>query len=330
MWGCWLLALVLVPAGIMMGEVACSLGDFIDFLGGNVRDPLLNAVLHYRWPRVAGAFCAGAILALCGLVMQAMVRNPLADPYLLGISGGSGLMVNLVLLGGGTLLAGTTYPGIVASVLGASLGLLMIMILGRSSGLGANGLLIAGIAAGSMFTCLNGIVIYLLAGSDHLRKVMFWTFGSLQMLQPAFLPWLIAAAILILIWTWWAAPRLDALLPGDEYAISCGVRPQTLRLQAAIVVSIATGICISFCGPIGFVGMVLPHTIRNFTGAAHRPLAMVLFPFSGAYLVLCDILARNIAKPLDIPVGMVTSMVGVPLFLYLVWKQRNQGSLSGT
>jgi iron complex transport system permease protein len=264
----------------------------------------------------------GANLVLGGYFMQALVRNPLADPYIMGVTAGAGLGVNVLALGLVPLAALTvlSYPAFAG--LGALLSLLLVLGLGfRSLMEDSARLLIAGVAVSALLSALTGVLIYLLADDDQLRQVVFWAFGSFARATQESV-W-VSGALLVtgLAFAWVYAPRLDVLQLGDMQALALGLDTTRARLLVLAATSIVVGGNIAFTGPVGFVGIIIPHVCRNLYGGLHRPNLIPAALMGGGYLALCDSLSRLLLPPAGLPVGIVTSLFGVPFFLYLLFSR---------
>lgn len=313
----WLLLPIWVLAlGILLGSQSAS-WLFANELGQTV-------LWEIRLPRVLLAFVIGAMLALAGVLIQGMVRNPLADPGLIGVSGGAtvGVALLLLLMSAGFTLSAWMLP--VAAVLGALLALMLVLRIGAVSATDSmTYLILAGIAVSTLSGALLGLFSYL-ASDSALRQLSFWSLGSLS---AASWPWLYSCAAMLLVLTlfWWRkTSALDALLLGDVEARSLGVNVRSLKRQVVLCTAALVGLAVAVCGIIGFIGLVCPHLARLLTGATHRrvlPLAMLL---GGMLLVLADALARSLIAPAEIPVGMLTALVGGPVFISLLVRERGR------
>ena len=309
-----------------------------------------------RFPRVIAAFIAGAGLAISGMVFQAMFRNPLATPFTLGVSSGAAfgaavyfwLSSALVLSSGvaGGLLSGQLmrFLGSTGSLGAAlaggllSMGLVYLITSSRSSLQGSGGgfstpvMLLAGVIINFFFSSLVMFIQYLSKSSDSLR-IMHWLMGSLTGLEIPRLPelaFIVLAGGLII---WRLSPEIDLLTAGEELAASRGVRVKRTKLTLFFVASIIVGAVVSVTGPIGFVGMMIPHCCRLWLGpaigCAHRMLLPAVFFAGGCFLTLCDLLARVVLSPAELPIGIITALLGAPFFLWILFRS-GQNNSAGT
>lgn len=310
------LALLLLAAtACLVAAIAC--GSSGCFSGTS------DVVLGLRLPRALSAFAVGGLLALAGALMQILLRNPLADPYILGVSGGAatGAMIALLLAPAAWVVASTH--------LGALLGAIASVVL--LFGLAGSALLRADGASAGARTLLTGVMIAAgfgacmtlilsVASDGRLRGMIFWLMGDLEndvLYGPASVVLLSA-----LIWSIRNAPRLNVLARGDETASMLGIAVRRLRLQTLLVASIATGGAVATAGTIGFVGLVVPHALRLVWGNDQRLLLPASVLCGGGVLLLADLLARMVVAPVQLPVGVITALIGVPVFLWLLKTHR--------
>lgn len=324
----WILPLVLLLAlpllvvlGMETGMKDMGLGETLDlFFNGDglQREILVDLIL----PRVVMALLSGAILTLGGFLMQALVKNPLADPYIMGLSAGAGFGVNLKLLGIIGIGAGAYVLPFFAFV-GALLSLVLLLALGyRAMYQDSARLLIAGVAVSSLFMALTGLLIYVFSENDTLHQVIFWSFGSFAASH-----WedvYVVAVLLALLWAFTYAwgNRLDLLVMGDRQAGSLGMQVPRAKLMILGVTALCVGGSIAYTGPIGFVGMMIPHFSRGVFGLKHRHNILFGSLLGGTFLLACDVLSQWIYPPVGLPIGVITALLGVPFFLYLLFGSR--------
>ena len=280
-------------------------------------DPLMQTIVwELRLPRALAAFGTGIVLALAGVLMQALLRNPLADPYVLGVSGGAAVGAL------GLMLVGAT--GLVVDV-GAAMGAFGAMLLVFAVAHGTGGwtttrLLLTGVvvAAGC-----GAIVSLLLSLSDdlRLRGMLFWLLGDFGYVQTPW--WLLALAIAAIPACLLAARPLDALARGELQARLLGVPVRGLRIAIYVAASLLTAAAVTTAGSIGFVGLVTPHMVRLVVGSSHRAVIPAAALAGGTLLVVADLAARTIVAPRILPVGALTALIGVPLFLFLMRRNPN-------
>ncbi len=281
--------------------------------------PVDAIVWQVRLPRVLLGALVGAGLAICGVALQAMVRNVLADPYLLGVnSGASSGAAAAILFGVG---AGWVDHALqVTAFLGALAASLLVFLVARSGGrVTSVRLLLAGVAVGYALYALTSFLIFASGSAEGARSVMFWLLGSLA-LATWDLPLAVVAAVVLgataLLTVW--GRRLDALAVGDETAHTLGVRPDRFRLVLLVVVALCVGVVVSAAGSIGFVGLVVPHLARRAVGGAHVRVVVVAALMGAILLIWADVLARTLFAPQEIPIGIITSLVGAPFLLVLI------------
>jgi iron complex transport system permease protein len=307
------LVTVLIGAVVLNLAVGAS-GVRLDLVAALLAGDEVVATL--RAPRVLLAALTGAELALAGVAMQAVLRNDLAEPYLLGVSGGASAAAVASLA-----LAPGLPPGPAAAAGAAVATALVRALAGRAAD--ATRLVLTGVAVGSVLASATGLVLVLAPAERVLRSAIFWLFGGFgtPTARAALLPAL--ALALAAGWMGARAQRLDRLVLGDDVAASLGVdvrRTRTLALMAAVGL---TATAVAAAGLIGFVGLIAPHAARRLAGARHRPLVLIA-PLLGAVLVLLsDAVARTAFSPREVPVGLLTAAVGGPFFLYLLARRRS-------
>lgn len=280
-----------------------------------VQDQIVWAV---RLPRVLLAFFVGAGLAVAGATLQAVVRNPLADPYVLGVSSGASAAALALLTTGSVAAAGGATALSAAAFGGGLLTLVLVLALGRRHGrVDPHRLLLTGVALGYLFQAVTGY-LQLRQGGAQLSAVLFWLLGTVSGAQ-----WdsLVLPAVLVVSATLWLVARartLDALVLGDEVASSLGLRVGRLRLQLLVVTALLTAAVVAVAGGVGFVGLIAPHAVRLLVGSGHRVLLPLSALAGGTFLVLADLVGRTAARPVELPLTVVTAVAGVPFFLVLL------------
>ena len=314
---------VVAVAAMMIGPVSIAptqvIGIVVDHLSG-VRSGDWSAsadqiVWGTRAPRVAMGIIAGAVLAAGGAVLQALVRNGLADPYLLGINSGASTGVALVVLviGGGALLfSGAALAGAIGAVL------LVVALAGTASRRGPIRLVLAGLAVGYALNAATSFLVFWSDSPEAARSVLFWLLGSLGSVQPVALAAAAVSAGLGLVTLVVIAPFIDALASGDDSARSAGIDPERARLALMVGVSAMVGVIVAAVGGVGFIGLVVPHLARRLVGGRHRAVLPVSALLGAVLLVVADTVARTVFAPQEIPVGVVTGVLGAPFLLVLL------------
>jgi len=317
----WALFPFIIGGALMTGSADIQAGDWLDWCRGLIgSDSTKGMIMQLRFLRLCTAFGAGAVLSLCGLYMQAMVRNPLADPYLLGASSGAGFGVVLITTG---LIPFALFQSVLFVPLIAFAGSLLSLIIVLGIGYMRKDnetyrLLISGIAVSSFFTALTGLIIYRFSDNDNLRTLLFWTLGSFNR-STVESAWMGMSALgLAFLFGWIRSRQLDVLILGEEQAGSLGLNTRKFRIEILLVCALSAGIVSAFSGPVGFVGLMIPHFSRGWLGASHRRNILVIPCLGGLYLVTCDWLGRFLLPPAGLPIGIITALLGIPFFLFLL------------
>lgn len=327
--GLTLLMLAVALLSVSLGAIRIPPERVLAVLTGGGADPALArdalVVLNIRLPRTLLGLMIGAGLAVSGALMQGLFRNPLADPALVGVSSGAGFAAACIIVLGDRLLAYAGLPGplpYLALPAGAFLGglsatLILYALATRSGRTAVATMLLAGIALGALSGALTGLLTY--ASDDRqLRDLTFWSLGSLSgatwgkvaASAPLILPVLVAVPFL--------GRGLNALVLGEAEAFHLGIPVERLKRACIFLVAVAVGASVAGAGVIGFVGLVVPHALRLAIGPEHRLLLPASALLGGAFLVLADVVARLVAAPAELPIGIVTALVGAPVFLWLL------------
>ncbi|WP_432176276.1 FecCD family ABC transporter permease [Streptomyces sp. Tue6028] len=321
-----LLLLVSLVGGVGLGAAGIGWGEVFRFLwagatGGTVRAEdaaPYTIVWEIRLPRVLLGAVVGAGLATVGVAVQAMVRNALADPFVLGISSGAAVGANAVILLGA--FAGLGVWALSASAFGSALAAMaLVYAVARSPhGLTPLRLILTGTALAYGFEAVTTVMVFGAARGEAAWSAMMWLLGSLGGATWARIP--LAAVTVAAGWAWLRlrAEALNALAMGDETSAALGVRPARLRRELFLVTAAVTGTVVAVSGAVGFVGLMVPHLARMAVGADHRRVLAVA-PLAGAVLLVwADVLSRLLLAPAELPVGVITAVVGVPAFLLLM------------
>ncbi|WP_424986094.1 FecCD family ABC transporter permease [Microbulbifer sp. S227A] len=317
-----------ILAGVMIGETPLSpgmvLAVFANHLweAGHVVDPIDAGIIwSYRLPRTLVAAACGAGLALSGVVLQSLVRNALADPYLLGVSAGAGtgaVAVSILGLGGGLIGMSAGAFG------GATLAFLLVSALARAAGGGSAHLILAGIAGSQLFNALTSFFIAKSANAEQARGIMFWLLGNLSGVRWPDVSLALPAAAIGLLACFWFARAMDAFSFGTASAASLGIAVR--RVQAVLIgaTTLMTATMVSIVGSIGFVGLVVPHAMRFIVGPRHGRLVPASALAGAVFLIAADVTSRILIPGQVVPIGVVTALVGAPGFALILLHNRRR------
>lgn len=309
--------LVSILLGLTIGSSGRTIDAWAVLLGQGERDVTLDVIIwQLRWPRVVLAATVGATLSLGGLVFQALLRNPLAEPYILGISGGSAVGAILGILAGFSLFPGLTLSAFVGSLMVLSL---VLLLSHRREG-HSDSLLLAGVMVNAF---CGAIIMFLISVSQtvQMQKIIFWLMGDLSAVGADSLPLLLGVLPCFLVIFLLAQP-LNLLLTGRESASAMGVNVPAVTLILLLTASLMVSLTVCHSGLIGFVGLTIPHILRLALGSDHRILIPSCILTGASYLILCDLLARSVPSQGEMSVGIVTALIGAPLFIGLLWRSR--------
>jgi iron complex transport system permease protein len=273
-----------------------------------------------RLPRVSASFLAGAGLGLCGMAFQSMFRNPLATPFTLGVSSGASLGAALYIRLGLALEIAHLPGSTIAAFLGAVITTMLIYGLTRiKGGFSTTMLLLAGVAMHFFFTGIIFLTQYI---SDFTQsyRIVRWLMGGLEVVGFKTVMDLLPVVMIGSLVIYYLTNELNLMMIGEEEAISRGVNVRSIKRLLFFATSLMVGAIVAITGPIGFVGMMAPHICRLLIGANHRFLTPATFLFGGVFLTLCDLLARTVIAPAELPVGVITSLLGGPFFIWLLLK----------
>nr|WP_241986840.1 putative F420-0 ABC transporter permease subunit [Cryobacterium fucosi] len=311
-------AVAIGPADVGLPAVIASVGGHLGLPGLADVPPLADSIVwQLRLPRVLTAAAVGAGLALSGAVMQSVTRNPLADPYLLGLSSGASLGAVCV------VILGVAFALPAAAFLGALTALVATLSIARVGGTITPGrAVLSGLAIAQLGAAGTSFVIFWSAKGDSYREILNWLLGSLA--GSSWTSVLISGGALVVVGTGivLAATRLDAFAFGDTAAASLGINVNATRWVLLGAVALLTGAMVAVSGAIGFVGLILPHLVRGLSGPGHRRLLPLTVVFGALFLVVADTLARTVFDPRELPVGIITALIGVPVFIALIKSRR--------
>ncbi|TFF13472.1 iron ABC transporter permease [Pseudomonas sp. BCA14] len=324
-----ILLLLAILAGVAIGETAIEPQVVLQVLAnklwaaGYVLDPIDEGVVwNYRLTRALVAAACGAGLATCGVILQSLLRNPLADPYLLGISAGAStgaVLVALIGVGGGLIsLSAGAFVGAMAAFA-------LVILLARASGsaTGTGQIILAGIAGSQLFNALTAFLITKSASSEQARGILFWLLGNLSGVRWPSVWLAVPVAVLGLAVCLWHRRALDAFTFGTDSAASLGIPVRRVQFVLVGCAALVTAVMVSIVGSIGFVGLVIPHAVRLLLGTGHSRLLPASALGGALFLIAADVLSRTLIKGQVIPVGVVTALVGAPVFALILIGRRN-------
>jgi len=311
-----LILLSVIAAGSLVlalgsGSGQAGLADLLRLSGDAVDPATRDVLLKLRLPRALAAFGTGASLALAGVMMQVLLRNPLADPYILGSSGGAAVAALAAMLAGGgaVLIDASAFAGALGSTL-------LVFFIARSDGSWTPGrLLLTGVVIAAGWGAVISLILAM-APAANLRGILFWLMGDFSFAGNP-LPSLVAAGAALGI-SFVLARSLNVLATGDQQAALLGLRVRPVRISIYLLSALLTAVAVTTAGTVGFVGLVIPHLIRLVSGMDHRSLLPGAALAGGSLLVIADTVARTIVAPRQLPVGAITAVIGVPIFLFLL------------
>ena len=318
------------PAAITAGDIINILLDRLGFTDSSVSEQTRLIVESIRLPRTLLGVLVGAALSIAGASMQGLFRNPLADPGIIGVSGGAALGAGIAIVLGSLLLSGVSssllqnYSVSIFAFAGGAFATWLVYKIGTTDhGTSVVTMLLAGVAINALAGAGMGILNYL-ADDAMLRNMTFWQMGSIggaTWEQVLICVTLLAPVVLILLRH---GHILNAMLLGESEARHLGINVQKVKLRLIILTAMAVGVAVSVAGIIGFVGLVVPHLIRIMVGPDHRVLLPASAMLGASLLLFADMVARTIVAPAELPIGIVTALMGAPFFMSLLWQQRKR------
>ena len=324
LWRIVSISMILIVALVVAALLGLSIGptgSVVQTVKTLFSQESVNSMYHtivwqIRFPRVLLAALVGATLSLGGLVFQALLRNPLAEPYILGISGGSAIGAIV-----GILLGLSRFPGVSLTAFAgslATLGIILVMTTGQSI-LKKESLLLSGVMVNAF---CSAVILFLIsiAQDSRLHNILFWLMGDLSVANMHQIPILAAMLFPCFLLIFWLSHSMNLLLMGKELALTMGVNIKLVTLALMITASFMVSVTVSYCGLLGFIGLVMPHLLRLLWGSDHRVLVPACLFGGGSFLVVCDLLARTLPQQGEMPPGVITALIGAPLFIYLLKK----------
>jgi iron complex transport system permease protein len=324
-WFIWVVVLsgLLLVVGVVslcIGTTAIPLKKILPLIF-EIREGVEYSILvDIRLPRILLGFAVGGGLSLAGVLLQSMFRNPLVEPYTLGISGGAalGVCINIV-LGFKSGIGDFSMP--LSGFIGAIIVIMVVYFLSARKGiLKIHGLLLTGVMIS--FVASSFIMLMMaISRAEDLQGIIFWIMGSLEEPKWSLIKLAIGVSLLGLVMSYFLSVRLNALALGEEEARHLGINTETTKRFLFIIASLITGCCVAVTGIIGFVGLAVPHFVRMFVGQDHRILLISSFLSGAIFLIISDTIARTIIQPLELPVGVVTGIIGGIIFVYALTKR---------
>jgi iron complex transport system permease protein len=294
------------------------------FIGGEKSGVVFNIIFNIRLPRIIFAYFVGFALALVGTIFQALLRNDLATPYTLGVSSGGTFGAVLAIKSGLLLNVFGFTASPIFSIAGSLFTIFIIYSIARSkSGISTLTLILTGVTINLFFSALILFVHYL-ADFTETHQMLRWLMGGLQITDWNYSIILFLLSFIVFIYFYIHANAFNIMSAGHEIALSKGVDVFRLHKISFILASILVGVVVAFAGPIGFIGLIIPHLIRLLVGADHRKLLIFAPVFGGTFLVWCDTFARTIIAPAELPVGVITSLLGGPFFIWLLIRYKRR------
>ncbi|MBN1622973.1 MAG: iron ABC transporter permease [Clostridia bacterium] len=297
------------------------IGKYVDIR--NLPETYSTIIFSIRLPRILTSILCGTGLSICGVLFQGMFRNPMADPYILGISSGAVLGAAIAFVTGtqAALFNFSLVP--IFAFIGAIIATAVVYMIAQKKGnLSTNILILSGIAIG--FLCSSLLSLIIIASREQAQRIIFWTMGSMTGSSwntvLVMLPFILIGSLVLLF----NAGNLNILSTGDETAVSLGINASALKKLLLLVASLVTAISVCFCGTIGFVGLIIPHAVRFITGPDHKRLMPISALTGAIFLLLCDTAARTLFAPQEIPIGVITSLLGVPFFISLLIRTKRR------
>lgn len=321
----WILLLAGILFGVSIislcvGSVSIPFREILSLIREGRGTAEYSILFDIRLPRIILAFAVGGALSLAGVLLQGMFRNPLVEPYTLGISGGAALGVCLNIVLGLNRKAVFSLP--ISGFLGAALIILLVYSLSMRRGtLRIQDLLLIGVMISFISSSLI-MLIMAVSRVENLHGIIFWVMGSLEQPNKSLIKLVLAASVSGLVISYFFCLALNAFSLGEEEALHLGINIERTKKLLFILASMLTGLSVSVAGIIGFVGLVVPHFVRMFLGGDHRILLVGSFLSGAAFLIFCDTLARTIISPLELPVGVITGILGGTLFVYALSRKR--------
>ncbi|WP_099290958.1 iron ABC transporter permease [Butyricimonas sp. Marseille-P3923] len=315
-----------IVAGLCFGEIRFSIQDIFQLWNGDPEDVRLNILRQLRVPRIILGFIVGGALSLSGVILQGIFRNPLVEPYTLGISGGASVGVTAaIVLSLHTLHGSFMLP--FAGFAGALVTVILVYTLGvRRGNVRVHSLLLTGVMISFISSSLM-LLIMSVTKSENLHGIVFWIMGSLNETDPTLIALISETSLVVLCLAFLYTPALNAMRLGSERAIQLGINANRAIKVLFLLSSLLTGICVSIVGVIGFVGLIIPQLMRFIIGSDFRILLPSSFIGGGIFLILSDIFARTIISPNELPIGVITGIIGGIIFILVMSNTKTEKTI---
>lgn len=319
---CLLLVLILLSTAIGSANMdICKVINILEYKFGLYQNVYWSRIdemiiFNLRFPRALLACLAGAGLTISGVAMQAAVKNPLADPYILGISAGASAGATAV-IAADLLDITSEYSVSLGAFLGSIVSILTLFILNKKNQDSVK-LLLSGCVISILCSSVTSIIMFMAKDKEKISSVIFWLMGSVADATWSMIPIVTMTVLIGFLFLYLYSQELNALLLGDETAHTLGVDITNFRKSLVVLVAVIVASIVAFCGMIGFVGFVIPHIVRSFFGSNHKIVIPVSAYIGSAFLIICDIIAKVVVAPEELPIGIVTSLIGAPFFIYIL------------
>ena len=319
-------------AGIAFGSSYIKISDVYKFVINKISEreifePLWKKtaeviIWEVRVPRVVLSGICGAGLALCGVLMQCITKNPIADPYILGISSGASAGAVFVIVFGGATLGISSVAG--GAFVGALICGAMVFVIGTQYGKNSSTvrLILTGLAISTIFSSITNMLLYSAKNANQVKSAVFWTMGSLGRAKWGELMFPLIVLLFVLVLSVMMSKSLDLLILGDSSAKMLGMNVAFVKTSVILMSTFLISVLVSLTGAIGFIGLIVPHIARAFCGSGHKRLILVSIFMGAIFLIWCDVLARIMFPPMEIPIGIITSIIGGPFFLFMISRNK--------
>ena len=306
--------LIILGAILLLSTIICSMCGAVFIAPVEFIKRANLALIRLRLSRVALGIMAGASLSVAGALFQGLLRNPLAEPYILGVSSGAGVgAVIAITLGLNNILPLLAFLGAMATIV------LVYNLARTKQAVPIRTLILAGVIVGAVFSSILMFIVSI-SQSQRIHNIVWWLLGNLQIFDFGLLIIVSTVGVVGILISVFFSRELNAIALGEEQALTLGINVELVKKILFIVASLITAACVSACGIIGFVGLIIPHALRMVVGPDHRVLIPAVCLAGASFLIICDLLSRTIILPAEVPIGVITALIGGPIFIYLLRK----------